>query len=133
MNKPGSKGKVLVVDDLQSAVVLIGGMLSEFGFDVVSAENGQKAVDRVKELMAKGGKFEAIFIDIAMPEVNGIEATKQIRALGYPGAILAFSASNAMTTIKLAKAAGVDHFFAKSTFNKELAKALIHKFCKIDV
>lgn len=68
-----------------------------------------------------------------MPEMGGLECARQIRALGYQGPILAFSADLSTKTRKAAIDAGINQYFMKSTFNKDLASALILQYCGIDV
>jgi DNA-binding NarL/FixJ family response regulator len=64
-----------------------------------------------------------------MPEVSGIQATQQIREAGYAGPILVFSADTSRRTATRAIDAGANHYFVKTAFNLDLARALIEKFC----
>ena len=71
--------KILVVEDdfaNQQVAVLF---LKKFGYETDVAENGAIAVD-----MAKKEKYPLIFMDCQMPEVDGFEATKQIRNIEGP-------------------------------------------------
>ena len=69
------KRKVLVVDDIFANQFLLASMLEEMDCNIRTASNGQEAFD------ALGGEmFDIIFMDIEMPVMNGIEATKKIKS-----------------------------------------------------
>ena len=65
---------VLVVDDLFTNRLLIRTILNEIGCKSEEADNGQKAIELLKK-----NTFHIILMDIEMPKMNGIEATKYIR------------------------------------------------------
>ena len=76
--------KILIVDDEEINVMLIKEMLNEYLKEidrvdsiVESANDGIKAVEKVKN----SGEYDLIFMDVMMPEMDGFEATKQIRML----------------------------------------------------
>jgi len=69
-------GKVLVVDDLPVNLKIAKGLLEPYGLKVDLAESGQKAIDMVK---AENPRYDLIFMDHMMPEMDGIEAVKIIR------------------------------------------------------
>ena len=92
-------------------------LLSAIGLQVETAENGNVAVDRVKR-----SKFDLILMDIQMPELDGLEATRQIRQLsgGTTIPIVALTA-NAFTTDKeRCFAAGMTDFLSKPVEPDEL-------------
>ncbi len=68
-------GKILIVDDVKMAAELIGEYLRNRGFETFVAGDGLGAVS-----IAKQEHPQIILMDVMMPEMNGIEATKQIRA-----------------------------------------------------
>lgn len=72
----GHKLKILVVDDEESARVMLSHMASFMGHDTVQARNGREAV----ELYQKESP-DLILMDVMMPELDGFEATAQIRRL----------------------------------------------------
>ncbi|MCB0523819.1 MAG: response regulator [Rhodospirillales bacterium] len=65
---------VLAVDDTKLNMMVITKVLSKFGLMIDAAENGLEAVDRVKEK-----QYDAVFMDCQMPEMDGFEATLEIR------------------------------------------------------
>lgn len=69
--------KILIVDDNQVNLKVSSLQLGKLGFDIVTAVNGQVAVD-----LAKAEKFDAIFMDLRMPVLDGYEATKEIKSGG---------------------------------------------------
>ncbi len=80
--------KVLVVDDLEFMRDAIGEILQSAGFDVVAeAENGRIAVDQYVRR-----RPDVVLLDITMPEMDGIEALKQIRAIDSRAAVIMCSA-----------------------------------------
>ena len=72
----GKKLKILVVDDEDSLRISLASILELEGFDVKMAASGLEAVD-----IAKKEKFDILFSDIRMPEMNGTEAFKIIKKL----------------------------------------------------
>lgn len=68
------KKKILVVDDQEVNKIVMDGILKyHFGIEASFANDGQEAVD-----MASHGDYDLIFMDLNMPIMNGIEATRKI-------------------------------------------------------
>jgi twitching motility two-component system response regulator PilH len=65
--------KILVVDDSATERHVLGEMLSKQGFEVVFAEDGEKAVAQTKSL-----KPDLVLMDVVMPGMNGFQATRAI-------------------------------------------------------
>jgi len=72
--KPGKIFTALVVDDIENNVDLLASILKQIGFHVVSAFNGQQALDEIEKNCP-----DIVFMDIRMPVMDGIEALLQIR------------------------------------------------------
>lgn len=114
MLESGPKPKILVVEDLEVSAVIITRVLREFGCDVDLAENGQIAVDQVRT-----HSYDAIFMDVEMPVMDGLEATRQIRAMDPAESIqdlpiLAFSARAEPEDQARCRDAGMSDFIKKS-------------------
>jgi signal transduction histidine kinase/CheY-like chemotaxis protein len=109
-----SYARVLAVDDFPVNLDVAAGMLRKYKMTVDCVSNGRDAVDRIA---AGTPVYNAIFMDHMMPEMDGMEATKAIRALGTGYAkkipIIALTAN---------AAAGAEQMFLKNGFNAFLPK-----------
>jgi len=68
-------GKILIVEDTDSIIMLLTEYLRYKGYQIIAARNGMEGV-----MLAKNEKPDLILMDVMMPVMNGVEATKQIRA-----------------------------------------------------
>lgn len=85
------KPSILVVDDEQINFVLLNAILGKLGYSVKYAENGYKAIE-----MARENDFKLIIMDIKMPIMNGVETSRQIKAIKPQTNIIASSAIKAL-------------------------------------
>jgi len=69
-------GKVLVVDDMPVNLHVAKGLLEPYGLRIYTADSGKEAV----EMIMSGEKYDLIFMDHMMPEMDGVETVKEIRA-----------------------------------------------------
>jgi two-component system chemotaxis response regulator CheY len=103
------KPKVLVVDDAIFMRKMIAEILVENGMDVAGeADNGSSAVERYKEL-----KPDLVTMDIIMPEMNGIDAVRQILAVDSQAKIVMCSALGQQALVQEALSAGAKDFLIK--------------------
>lgn len=72
-------GRILLVEDNELNSEIATELLSEVDFTVEHADNGQKAVEMVKN--SEPGYYDVVLMDVQMPVMNGYEATREIRAL----------------------------------------------------
>ena len=66
--------------------------LSRAGAEVVTAGNGEEALDRASEAALEGRPFDAVIMDMQMPVLDGYEAVPRLRARGFTNPILAVTA-----------------------------------------
>lgn len=124
--------KALLVEDNALNREIAQMILEDEGLIVSHAENGKEAL----EIFGKSniGEYDFIFMDVMMPVMDGIEATKQIRLLEREDAktisILAMSANAFQDDIQLAMNAGMDAYLTKPLNMKEV-KDTIRKMKKI--
>jgi len=117
---PGSKVSALVVDDIVQNRDVLAGMLKALGCDVMVAESGARAME-----MARSEHPDIIFMDIWMPDLNGIEATQRILSEhGDAIKIVAHSASAFDHEQQRYLDAGFDDFFAKPFRCERIAECL---------
>ena len=107
--------RLLVVEDNALNMEIATTVLREAGFDVDTAENGRIAVEKVRSSPEK--YYDAILMDIQMPEMNGYEAAERIRALPEKGKaeipILAMTANAFEEDRKNALDAGMNEHISK--------------------
>jgi signal transduction histidine kinase/CheY-like chemotaxis protein len=118
----GRPFRVLLAEDNQINQMLALALLRRAGFEVEAAPNGREALDAV----ARGG-YDAVLMDVHMPEMDGLEATRRIRAL--PGAlgrvpIVAMTASAMEEDRQRCLDAGMNAYVAKPIDEQELMRAL---------
>ena len=107
--------KLLLVDDIEVNREIAVMMLTQFGFTVDTATNGQEAVDKIAT--SNVGDYDIVLMDIQMPVMDGYEAARTIRALSNPQLanipIIAMTANAFSEDIQAAKDAGMNDHIAK--------------------
>ena len=118
--------RILVAEDNDINWEIISMLLQMHGVESERAENGQLAVERI--LKAEKNEFDLIFMDIQMPIMNGIEATKEIRALNDSWAsqipIIAMTADAFSENVAECLAAGMNGHIAKPVDMKLVLKEI---------
>jgi signal transduction histidine kinase/CheY-like chemotaxis protein len=115
--------KILVVEDNKMNQIVIGKMLNTISFSYDIAENGYAGY-----LQAKIKKYDLIFMDLIMPEMDGFEASQKILAYDKSVIIIAFTADNMPETKKKAELSGIRDFISKPVRMEELKKLLSKYF-----
>ena len=120
---------VLLVEDNELNREIAACMLEEQGAEVTEAEDGQQALEQFQA--SEPGTFDIILMDIMMPVMDGMEATRAIRALDRPDAtqipIIATSANAFQDDIEACRASGMNEHISKPLDFEKLFH-LIHKY-----
>ena len=107
------EGRVLVAEDGEDNQRLIRTLLVKAGLEVDLAGDGRIACQKALQSAAEGNPYHLILMDIQMPNVDGYEATRQLRAAGWCGPIIALTA-HAMGADRLrCLEVGCDDFLSK--------------------
>ena len=104
-------GKVLIVDDVETNLFVAKGLMVPYGLNIDLADSGFDAIDKVKS----GSVYDIIFMDHMMPKMDGIEATKKLRQMGYNHPVVALTA-NAL--------AGHAEMFLSNSFDDFISKPI---------
>lgn len=122
MNRDYSGVKVLIVDDTLTNLRLCEKVLEKFGFEVMTTDNGIGAVEIVRN--SKPGEINMILMDVLMPVMDGLEATRRIRALDDPVIsripIIAMTANAFASDVQEALNAGMNAHIPKPFRKEEL-------------
>jgi Response regulators consisting of a CheY-like receiver domain and a winged-helix DNA-binding domain len=125
--------KILIIDDDVDTLKLVGLMLQKQGYQIVAANNGERGLTQ-----AEVEKPDLILLDIMMPEMDGYEVAKRLRAnqLTAPIPILMFTAKTQLDDKVTGFEAGADDYLTKPTRPTELSahvKALLTRSNKVKI
>ncbi len=126
---------VLVVEDMDVNWEIIHTLLEMCGINSERAENGKVAVETLRDMQP--ARFDVVFMDIQMPVMNGLDATREIRRLENPDAagipIIAMTADAFSENVAECIGAGMNGHIAKPIdikhVVKELKKVLVRRNC----
>jgi PAS domain S-box-containing protein len=125
-----SYARVLVVDDFPMNLDVAAGMLRKYKMQVDCVQSGQEAIDRIQ---AGGPVYNAVFMDHMMPGMDGVEATKLIRALGTEYAenipVIALTANAVAGSEKMFLENGFNAFLPKP-FNAPLLDSVVKQWIR---
>ena len=117
--------KALVVDDDFNTCDSVTKMLVKVGMRSEWTLSGKEAVLHARQSMEMGDAFHAYIIDWRLPDMNGIEVTRQIRSLGDDTPIIILTAYDWSDIEVEARAAGVTAFCAKPMFMSDIRDTLM--------
>ena len=95
------KTNILVVDDLRSMRLTLGGILEDKGHNVVTVENGYQAIEAARKT-----HFDAIFMDIKMPGINGVQTFREVKKIDHESAVIMMTAYSVEDLVKEAMEEG---------------------------
>lgn len=106
---------VLVIDDSCEGRTLIGRYLRDSGAEVDVAVNG---LEGIKQALV--GNYDVLLMDIQMPRLDGLEATRKLREWGYDGSIVAVTAHSRKAEKDDCLEAGCDDYLVKPISRMQL-------------
>jgi len=123
LNKLKKNIKILLAEDNIINQRVAQTIFKNLGYEITIAHNGQDCVDKMKET-----NFDIIFMDIMMPQKDGLEATAEIRSGGYKLPIVAMTANAREEDKTKAFDSGMNHYLAKPVRIEEIKEVLIRYF-----
>jgi PAS domain S-box-containing protein len=124
--RPLAGARVLVVEDNDLNQLIAGEMLRQWGIDVTAAANGRLALEAVERAHAAGRPFDAVLMDLQMPEMDGYEAARRLRQRADTRQlpIIAFTAAALAAERDKALDAGMNDFTPKPADRTRLFEVL---------
>jgi CheY-like chemotaxis protein len=110
----------LIVDDSKVNLLVAKMMVQKFGGKVTTAESGTEAIN-----LAKANEFDVVLMDVQMPELDGHQATMELRKLNYAKPIIALSANAYSEDIQKSLDAGMNGHLQKPFTEEKLFQKII--------
>ena len=114
--------KVLIAEDNPMNVLVLSKLLEDFGLEADVAVNGQEALN-----MARKSSYDLIFMDVHMPEMDGLEATRRLRELDYKTPVIGLSANITQQAKREATTSGMQEYITKP-FTREGILNVLSRF-----
>ncbi|SFH57727.1 PAS domain-containing protein [Planctomicrobium piriforme] len=105
--------RALVVDDRRDVRYLAQHFIEDAGGEVLTASNGQEAVEVVLQSLTDGSPVEIVIMDVQMPVMDGFTAARRLRKEGYTGPVIALTANAMQGDRDRCLAAGFDDYTSK--------------------
>jgi DNA-binding NtrC family response regulator len=121
MRLAGEEMKILVVDDEEGARELFNTILSDEGYEVTLAVNGEDALSHMK-----GIAYDLVVTDIKMPGMDGLQLLQEIRKTGSKADVIMVTAYGEVESYLKAMSLGAAEYINKPIRIKEL-KRIVHK------
>ncbi|MDR2717286.1 MAG: response regulator [Treponema sp.] len=113
-------GRVLIVDDVETNLYVARGLMASYDLSIDIAMSGFEAIDKIRNKC----DYDVIFMDHMMPKMDGIEATKIIRSMGYTNSIVALTANALAGQAEMFLKNGFDDFISKPIDIRQLNMTL---------
>lgn len=120
---------ILLVEDNDTNLTFMLMMMDQMGYKVEVARNGLEAIDLVQEK-----NYDLVLMDIQMPKMNGLDATKNIRLLenGKQLKIVGLSANAYKEDVDEALRSGMNDYLSKPVSIREVAKVIMERFKELE-
>jgi PAS domain S-box-containing protein len=127
--RPSRGLSILVAEDNEINALLMRSLLTRLGHEVVITTNGEAALESWLSARSAGTPYDLVLMDVQMPQLDGIETTRRIRANearepGRPTPILALTANTLVEDRYACFEAGMDGFLIKPLDREQLEQAL---------
>jgi len=126
------RGRVLLAEDGIDNQRLIRLLLERRGLSVDVVENGRLAVERASAAAAEGTPYDLILMDLQMPEMDGMTATRELKQRGNPSPIVALTAQAMDGDREVCLAAGFDDYETKPIHGRRMDVLLAHYVTRED-
>ena len=123
--EPMPYGRVLIVDDVETNIYVAKGLLTPYELKIDSVDSGFGAIEKIKN----GCVYDIVFMDHMMPKMDGIEATKIIRGMGYDHPIVALTANAVAGQADIFLGNGFDDYISKPIDVRQL-NAVLNKLIR---
>lgn len=115
--------KILVAEDNLFNQRVAQNLFRKIGYSIDLANNGREAVNKFKDK-----KYDIIFMDLMMPELDGFDAARELKCYDESCPVIAMTANNDKSQKELAFKAGMDDFIIKPAQKEEISRMII-KWC----
>jgi signal transduction histidine kinase len=113
-------GRILLAEDTRDSALVIATILRRAGAEVTVVHDGMAAVEAAQSALAAGRAFGLILMDLHMPELDGLQATRKLRDAGYDRPIVALTADSMPEDRAACLASGFDEHATKPVRRAEL-------------
>lgn len=117
-------GRILVADDHPASLRLLRFLLERAGADVTTCGDGIKALELCRRTVAAGQSFDAIVLDIVMPQLDGVECARRMRAAGYAGPLIAVTGRDLPEDFEDGERGGFDAWITKPVDRNQFVRTL---------
>lgn len=121
------RGRVLLAEDSPDSLELFRIILENTGLCVDVAENGQVAIEKAMASVSDGKVYDLILMDMQMPGLDGCEATRRLRRLGWEKPIVALTAHGTHEDRQRCLEAGCDDYLSKPISQRMLFTRIRHR------
>ncbi len=118
--------RVLLAEDGPDNQLLIRTLLEKAGAQVLLAQDGEEVLQKVEHLLQQGTPPHVILMDMQMPKLDGVQATRLLRQQGYQGPIVALTANAMHQDRERCLQAGCNDFLTKPIQRQKLLQTVAH-------